>query len=121
MKLTLGVPFADRPYICLGLEGSANKFGAGIISHSPGEPSTSSKTQTDLVKVLSNVRHTYVTPPGQGFLPADTARHHQAWALEIIRRAVDDAGIDMANVDVVAYTKGALEGGRPNWPAREIR
>jgi N6-L-threonylcarbamoyladenine synthase len=52
-----------------------------------------------------------VTPPGQGFLPADTARHHQAWALEIIRRAVDDAGIDMADVDVVAYTKGRSESG----------
>jgi tRNA A37 threonylcarbamoyltransferase TsaD len=31
--------------------------------------------------------------------------------LEIIRRAVDDAGIDMADVDVVAYTKGRSESG----------
>lgn len=56
--------------------------------------------------MLSNVRHTYVTPPGQGFLPADTARHHQQWALTIIRQALEDAGLKMENVDVVAYTKG---------------
>jgi hypothetical protein len=96
----------DRPYICLGLEGSANKFGAGIISHSPNPHAQPNRRTPDLVKVLSNVRHTYITPPGQGFLPADTARHHKEWALKIIRRAVDDAGIEMGDVDVIAYTKG---------------
>jgi hypothetical protein len=106
-QLTIPVTIlcSDRPYICLGLEGSANKFGAGIISHSPGLNGST----TDVVKVLSNVRHTYVTPPGQGFLPADTARHHQQWALTIIRKAVEDAGIEMKDVDVVAYTKGECE------------
>ncbi|GHJ85013.1 hypothetical protein NliqN6_1415 [Naganishia liquefaciens] len=102
------LPPADRPYICLGLEGSANKFGAGIISHSPNPQQQQQPTRRtpDIVKVLSNVRHTYITPPGQGFLPADTARHHKEWALKIIRRAVDDAGIEMRDVDVIAYTKG---------------
>ena len=40
--------------IALGFEGSANKIGVGIIKD--GE-------------VLANVRKTYVTPPGTGFLP----------------------------------------------------
>lgn len=40
--------------IALGFEGSANKIGVGIIRD--GE-------------VLANVRKTYVTPPGFGFLP----------------------------------------------------
>ena len=48
--------------LCIGLEGSANKLGIGIVRDG---------------KVLSNVRHTYVAPPGQGFLPRDTALHHQ--------------------------------------------
>ena len=48
--------------LCLGLEGSANKLGIGIVCDG---------------KVLSNVRHTYVAPPGQGFLPRDVALHHQ--------------------------------------------
>jgi N6-L-threonylcarbamoyladenine synthase len=56
--------------------------------------------------VLSNVRHTYVTPPGEGFLPSDTAKHHKAWALRIIRQAVDKAGIHLKDLDCIAYTKG---------------
>lgn len=37
--------------IAIGLEGSANKIGVGIIRDSV---------------VLSNVRETYITPPGEG-------------------------------------------------------
>lgn len=51
----------------LGLEGSANKIGVGIIRD--GE-------------VLSNPRRTYCPPPGQGFLPRDTAVHHQQVVLD---------------------------------------
>ena len=40
--------------IVIGFEGSANKIGIGIIQD--GE-------------VLSNPRRTYITPPGEGFLP----------------------------------------------------
>lgn len=35
----------------IGFEGSANKLGIGIVRDG---------------NVLSNVRHTYITPPGQG-------------------------------------------------------
>ena len=50
----------------IGLEGSANKIGIGIIRDG---------------KVLSNPRETYITPPGEGFVPSDTARHHQVSGL----------------------------------------
>lgn len=46
----------------LGMEGSANKLGIGIMRDGV---------------VLSNPRRTYITPPGQGFIPQETARHHQ--------------------------------------------
>lgn len=39
--------------IAIGFEGSANKLGIGIIRDQD---------------VLSNVRHTYITPPGEGKL-----------------------------------------------------
>ncbi|KAI0257593.1 O-sialoglycoprotein endopeptidase [Lactifluus subvellereus] len=68
----------ERSYLALGLEGSANKLGAGIIRHELDGSST----------VLSNVRHTYITPPGEGFLPRDTAAHHRQWALKVIEDAV---------------------------------
>lgn len=90
---------AARRLLCLGLEGSANKLGAGIISHTPTENGT-------LVTVLSNVRHTYVTPPGEGFLPSDTARHHREWVIRVLREAVKKAGLRFGDLDVIAFTKG---------------
>ncbi|KAG8800157.1 putative tRNA threonylcarbamoyladenosine biosynthesis protein kae1, partial [Serendipita sp. 400] len=86
----------DRPYLALGLEGSANKLGAGVIQHLPSGD----------VKVLSNVRHTYITPPGEGFLPRDTALHHRQWALKVIKDAMEQAQIKMQDLDCICYTKG---------------
>ena len=56
--------------------------------------------------VLSNVRHTYITPPGEGFLPSDTGRHHREWAVRVVRQAVMKAGVRLEDVDVIAFTKG---------------
>ncbi len=77
--------------IAIGFEGSANKLGVGIVRD--GE-------------VLSNVRHTYVAPAGQGFLPKDTAKHHQKFILEVLRRALDEAKILPEEIDCVCFTKG---------------
>uniref|UniRef100_A0A3Q3BFJ6 N(6)-L-threonylcarbamoyladenine synthase n=1 Tax=Kryptolebias marmoratus TaxID=37003 RepID=A0A3Q3BFJ6_KRYMA len=77
--------------VVIGFEGSANKIGIGIIKD--GE-------------VLSNPRRTYITPPGQGFMPSDTARHHRAVVLTVLQEALEQAGLKPADVDCVAYTKG---------------
>lgn len=58
------------PITAIGLEGSANKLGIGIIRDG---------------KVLSNPRRTYITPPGEGFLPRETAKHHRECILEVLR------------------------------------
>jgi N6-L-threonylcarbamoyladenine synthase len=52
------LPALQAPVLAIGLEGSANKLGCGIVRHSPDGS----------VDILSNVRHTYVTEPGTGFL-----------------------------------------------------
>ena len=67
-----------------------------MIKHSPDGSTT----------VLSNVRHTYITPPGEGFLPSDTAQHHRDWAPSVIRDAIRDAGISLHNIDCICFTKG---------------
>jgi len=77
--------------IIIGFEGSANKIGIGVIQD--GE-------------VLSNPRRTYITPPGEGFLPRDTARHHRAHVLTVLREALQEANIAPDQIDAVAYTKG---------------
>nr|CAD7600531.1 unnamed protein product [Timema genevievae] len=77
--------------IAIGFEGSANKLGIGIIENG---------------KVLSNCRRTYITPPGEGFLPRETAQHHRANILTVLREALDEAGVTLQQIDVVCYTKG---------------
>ena len=101
----------DRPLLALGLEGSANKLGVGLILHSPPADSstTARKSPTGdsaTVSILSNIRHTYVTPPGEGFLPSDTARHHKRWISQVVAKALEQANKSMHDVDVVCFTKG---------------
>jgi N6-L-threonylcarbamoyladenine synthase len=84
--------------ISLGFEGSANKLGIGIISHpvdATAEP-----------VVLANLRHTYNSPPGTGFLPKDTALHHRAWVVRLVKQALKQAGLRPKDIDVICYTKG---------------
>lgn len=78
-----------------GIEGSANKIGVGefprrqlischslsmfivgVIRYSNGD-----------YEILSNPRKTYITPAGQGFLPRETAWHHQNHITALIRQA----------------------------------
>ena len=54
--------------IVLGIEGSANKVGVGVVRYRPS-------TQT--FDTMANPRKTFVAPTGHGFLPKDTAWHHQ--------------------------------------------
>ncbi|XP_058841433.1 tRNA N6-adenosine threonylcarbamoyltransferase isoform X3 [Acipenser ruthenus] len=77
--------------IVIGFEGSANKIGVGIVRDGA---------------VLSNPRRTYITPPGQGFLPSETAKHHRACVLSVLKEALLQAGIQPADIDCVAFTKG---------------
>ena len=83
--------------IALGLEGSANKLGVGLILH----PKNGGPAQ-----ILSNIRHTFVSPPGEGFLPKDTAKHHRAWILRLVKQALKEASLGVAEVDCICYTKG---------------
>lgn len=89
-----------RPRIALGCEGSANKLGIGVILH---HPASSGKPP----EILSNLRHTYVSPPGTGFLPKDTAHHHRAHFASLALRALRAAHLHSPDdVDVICYTKG---------------
>jgi N6-L-threonylcarbamoyladenine synthase len=84
--------------IALGLEGSANKLGIGIIQHDESGKSPA--------KVLSNIRDTYITPPGQGFLPRDTAQHHRDCILQVLGKAMKEANVTPNDIDVICFTKG---------------
>jgi N6-L-threonylcarbamoyladenine synthase len=88
--------------IAIGLEGSANKLGVGIILH----PKTTPGSPSQPAQILSNIRRTYVSPPGEGFLPKDTALHHRKHVASLVRQALDEANLSIADIDCVCYTKG---------------
>lgn len=83
--------------IAVGLEGSANKLGVGIIQHS---------STGKAPNILANLRHTYVSPPGEGFLPKDTAKHHRSWVVRLVKQAMRQAGVRIEDVECICYTKG---------------
>lgn len=87
----------DSTMIGIGMEGSANKIGIGIMIH---------PTDGSAPRVLANIRHTYNSPPGEGFLPKDTARHHRAWVVKLVKRALREARVRVQDVDCICYTKG---------------
>ncbi|KAK7754169.1 putative tRNA threonylcarbamoyladenosine biosynthesis protein kae1 [Diatrype stigma] len=90
-------PAPGQPLLALGCEGSANKLGIGIIAH---DPATGAST------ILANLRHTFVSPPGTGFLPKDTAKHHRAHFARLARAALDAAGVSPSQLSCVCYTRG---------------
>ncbi|KAG8372351.1 hypothetical protein BUALT_Bualt12G0057000 [Buddleja alternifolia] len=78
--------------IALGFEGSANKIGVGVVTLDGS--------------ILSNPRHTYITPPGHGFLPRETAQHHLQHVIPLVKSALEEACITPEDVDCLCYTKG---------------
>lgn len=87
----------EDPVLALGIEGSANKIGVGIVSLDGA--------------ILANPRLTYVTPPGTGFLPRETAQHHRSVIVGLVRKALDEAAVSPSQLKVICYTKGPGMGG----------
>mmetsp|Transcript_17954 Transcript_17954/g.48789 ORF Transcript_17954/g.48789 Transcript_17954/m.48789 type:complete len:395 (-) Transcript_17954:2939-4123(-) len=105
------LPLSPPPYsirdeehgrtIVLGIEGSANKVGVGVLQFDP-----LSKKYT----ILSNPRKTYVAPAGHGFLPKETAWHHQSHIVALVRTALNMAFPGDAKperlLSGICYTRG---------------
>jgi len=81
----------------LGFEGSANKLGIGIVR---GDGT-----------ILSNLRVTYITPPGTGFMPAQTARHHRSKIIALTKQVLKESGVTPNMLSCLAYTRGPGMGG----------
>ncbi|KAH9599248.1 Gcp-like domain [Trypanosoma melophagium] len=81
-----------RRTLALGIEGSANKIGVGVVDEAGN--------------VLSNERRTYITPTGTGFLPRETAQHHTEHILQLVQAALAAANAQPSDISVICYTKG---------------
>jgi len=79
--------------VALGIEGSANKIAVGIVDEDG--------------HIYANPRFTYITPPGTGFMPKETAEHHRGKILGLVKDALNEAKMTLAvDIDVLCYTKG---------------
>ena len=77
--------------ITLGIEGSANKLGVAIL-------------RDDII--VSNIRRTFHNAPGEGFRPSELGAHHTANVLPLIKEVLKESGIDLKDIDLIAYTRG---------------
>ncbi|MEM2122291.1 MAG: KEOPS complex N(6)-L-threonylcarbamoyladenine synthase Kae1 [Candidatus Bathyarchaeia archaeon] len=78
--------------VCLGVESTAHTFGVALAD----EAGT----------ILSDARSVYVPAPGRGIHPREAAEHHGRCAPKVLREALDQAGLKMDQVDLVAYSRG---------------
>ncbi len=76
--------------ICLGIEGTAEKLGVGIVSMD-GE-------------ILANVvKH---QPLFGGIHPREAAQHHAENIKDVLKEALKKAGLDIKDIELVAFSKG---------------
>ena len=77
--------------LCLGIEGTAHTVGVGIVDES--------------CKVLANVYAT-VRPETGGIHPREAANHHAEKVVPLVREAAAKAGVDLREIDVIAFSQG---------------
>lgn len=77
--------------ICLGIEGTAEKTGVGIVD-SEG-------------KILA-MEGCQLYPEKGGIHPRIAAEHHAEWIPKLIPQAIENAGIDYSDLDLISFSQG---------------
>jgi bifunctional N6-L-threonylcarbamoyladenine synthase / protein kinase Bud32 len=77
--------------ICLGIEGTAEKTGVGIVD-SDGN-------------ILVSVGN-QLFPKEGGIHPREAAEHHAKWIPKLIPEACEKANIDLKDIDLISFSKG---------------
>jgi N6-L-threonylcarbamoyladenine synthase len=92
--------------IVLGIEGSANKCGVGVLLYDPAR---------HVYEILANPRKTFVAPTGHGFLPNETTWHHQQHIVALVRAALLEAFPNNrspeSHLSAICFTQGPGMGG----------
>jgi len=105
-----------REVLALGIEGSANKIGIGVMRWRSGG-TVGCGSDASSFDILSNPRKTFVAPPGSGFLPRETAWHHQNHIVPLVRLALEEAGLPWRRADAVsARESGSTSLYAARWP-----
>jgi glycoprotease/Kae1 family metallohydrolase len=60
----------------------------------------------DSGKVMARVIDMYRPPEGWGIHPAEAAQHHEKVKQDVLARALEEAGIELKGIDLIAYSQG---------------
>ncbi|SOV77290.1 tRNA N6-adenosine threonylcarbamoyltransferase [Plasmodium sp. gorilla clade G3] len=82
---------SGKKYI-LGIEGSANKLGISIINED--------------MNILVNMRRTYISEIGCGFIPREISAHHKYYIIDMIKSCLKKLNIKISDITLICYTKG---------------
>ena len=77
--------------ICLGIESTAHTFGAGIVKDK---------------EIISNEKSMYIPKKGSGIIPRDAAQHHVEESLNVLKSCLENANMNMDDIDAVAFSQG---------------
>ncbi len=77
---------------CLGIEGTAEKLGIGIVTSSG--------------RILANVVRQQALKAQAGIHPREAAQHHAEHVPQVIRAALKKAGISLEDIDLIAFSRG---------------
>lgn len=92
--------------IVLGIESTAHTFGVGIVQSQKAKPlAGSSKFGQANVKILSNVKKSFVTEEG-GMIPIEVAKFHCDNKNEIYFEALEEAKVKENKIDAIAFSQG---------------
>lgn len=101
--------------VVLGIEGSANKIGVGVLRYVPPPEGDGDRDRGGTYETMSNPRKTYISPPGMGFLPRETASHHQNHVAALVRSALAEAypgdPRPQEQLSAICFTRGPGMGG----------
>jgi len=75
----------------LGIEGTAHTFGVGVIDSDIG--------------VLSNTSDMF-RPPNGGLHPREAANHHAEVAASVISKSIQESGVGLGELDLIAFSMG---------------
>ncbi|MCC6052762.1 MAG: N(6)-L-threonylcarbamoyladenine synthase Kae1 [Desulfurococcaceae archaeon] len=93
-QIPVQIPPVKDHLIVLGIESTSHTFGVGII-----------ELNNHSVRVLANVSSQYKPVKG-GIHPSEASQHHVNVAHSVVKKALDDAGVDVKSVNAVAVAVG---------------
>jgi N6-L-threonylcarbamoyladenine synthase/protein kinase Bud32 len=78
--------------LCLGVEGTAHTFAVSIVD-SDGN-------------ILTDIKDSYIPPPGGGIHPREAARHHSEVADKLLAKALEAAKVKPDQLQLIAFSMG---------------